>query len=295
MENTLRYARAISTAGVAMRRSIRWLCQSLLVCSLGCRGYVQELPDAATLSDAGQTADAGESPDGGGPDGGAADSGDTYLPWEGGAAYYAKWTRGPPSDPSYFPIAVWLQSEGNATKYAAIGVNLFIGLWQGPTDDQLNVLADAGMPAVADQSGVWASHLNDATIPAWRIPDDEPDNAQPDGSGGYGPCISPSTIVSDYQAIVAADATRPVYLNLGQGVAYDAYVGRGSACSGRLDMYAEYEKGADIVSFDIYPVNNTDGTTHGNLWYVAQGVDRLRQWSEYKKPVWNWIEVTGID
>ncbi len=60
-------------------------------------------------------------------------------------------------------------------------------------------------------------------------------------------------------------------------------------------MYAEYEKGADIVSFDIYPVNNTDSTTHGNLWYVAQGVDRLRQWSEYKKPVWNWIEVTGID
>ena len=86
-----------------------------------------------------------------------------------------------------------------------------------------------------------------------------------------------------------------MYLNLGQGVAWTEYFGRGSACAGRLDMYPEYEKGADIVSFDIYPVNETDAAVKGNLWLVPEGVDRLRQGSGYIKPVWNWIETTGID
>jgi hypothetical protein len=84
-------------------------------------------------------------------------------------------------------------------------------------------------------------------------------------------------------------------LNLGQGTAYDNYIGRGSTCGGRVDMYPMYEMGADIVSFDIYPVNNTDATTAGNLWYVAKGVDRLRMGANYQKAVWNWIETTGID
>src|SRR5262245_9207898 len=41
-------------------------------------------------------------------------TGDQYGPWAGGAAYYAKWTHGPPSDPSFFPITVWLQSPSSA-------------------------------------------------------------------------------------------------------------------------------------------------------------------------------------
>lgn len=92
----------------------------------------------------------------------------------------------------------------------------------------------------------------------------------------------------------ANDGTRPIHLNLGQGVAYDDYIGRGSACHARLDLYPQYAEGADIVSFDIYPDNNTDSTTRGNLWFVARGVDRLREWTNYQKIVWNFIETTGI-
>src|ERR1035441_7918559 len=60
-------------------------------------------------------------------------SADTYLPWEGGSSYYRKWSNGPSSDSGYFPIAVWLQSPDNAAEYNSIGVNLFVGLWRGPT------------------------------------------------------------------------------------------------------------------------------------------------------------------
>ncbi len=36
--------------------------------------------------------------------------GDVMEPWAGGPTYYARWSNGPPDDPSWFPIAVWLQS-----------------------------------------------------------------------------------------------------------------------------------------------------------------------------------------
>jgi len=59
--------------------------------------------------------------------------GDTYLPWAGGPAYFAKWTKGPPNDPKFFPIGVWLQSPPNAKRYKDVGINVFVGLYQGPT------------------------------------------------------------------------------------------------------------------------------------------------------------------
>jgi len=217
-----------------------------------------------------------------------------FLPWENPPQHYARFSHGPSSDAGFFPIAVWLQSPSNARAYADIGINTFVGLYQGPTDAQLAVLADAGMPALCDQSGVWASHLGDTTIRGWTQ-QDEPDNAQPDGQGGYGPCIDPSVIQGIYATFRGNDPSRPVYLNLGQGVAWEQWIGRGSACSGRLDMYPQYERGADIVSFDIYPLNETDTSVKGHLWLVAVGVDRLREGTGYTKPVWNWIETTGID
>ena len=244
---------------------------------------------------------AGLSPDGngvgdGGPtDGGSADAGqDVLLPWENPPQYYAQFSHGPSSDAGFFPIAVWLQTPSNAPAYAAVGINTFVGLYQGPTDAQLAGLTDAGVPALCDQSGVWASHLDDSTIEGWTQ-QDEPDNAQPDGQGGYGPCIDPSVIQGIAATFRSNDPTRPVYLNLGQGVAWEQWIGRGSACAGRLDMYPQYELGADIVSFDIYPLNETDPSVKGELWLVAVGVDRLRQGTSYTKPVWNWIETTGID
>jgi hypothetical protein len=238
--------------------------------------------------------DGGGGPDAGLPDGGSPGSSDVFFPWENPPAVYARFSHGPSSDPSFFPIAVWLQSPANAAAYAGVGINTFVGLYQGPTESQLSTLAAAGMPALCDQAGVYASHLNDPTIVGWTQ-QDEPDNAQPDGMGGYGPCVDPSVIQGIYATFRAHDSTRPVYLNLGQGVAWEGWYGRGSACAGRLDMYPQYALGADIVSFDIYPLNESDASVKGHLWLVALGVDRLREGTGYRKPVWNWIESTGID
>jgi len=207
--------------------------------------------------------------------------------------FYAKWPYGPSADKGFFPIAVWLQSPSNASRYREAGINTYVGLWRGPTEEQLQALKQAGMSVICGQNAVGLAHKDDPTIVAW-MHGDEPDNAQSLGQGkGYGPPIPPEKIVADYERIRAADPNRPVLLNLGQGVAWDGWYGRGVRTNHPED-YAEYVKGCDIASFDIYPVTHDKPAVAGKLWYVAQGVERLRQWAGDQRLVWNCIECTRI-
>ena len=201
--------------------------------------------------------------------------------------------NGLPDDPDFFPIGVWLQDPSDAAAYKAGGINLYIGLWQGPTEVQLSTLRAAGMPVMCSQNSTGLAHLDDSIIVGWTQ-QDEPDNAQSDGAGGYDPCIDPEIIEEKYDDIKANDPTRPVYMNLGQGVANINYVGRGE-CTGDTWMYPEYIEGCDIVSFDIYPVTSRYDHIRDNLWYVAEGIDNLRNWSDDEKPAWCWIETTHIN
>lgn len=203
---------------------------------------------------------------------------------------YAPWKNGPPADPAFFPIAVWLQAPRNAPRYKELGINTYVGLWNGPTQAQIDELEKHGINVICSQD---PQFKNRKSIIAW-MHDDEPDNAQSLGKGkGYGPPISTDKIIDDYKQMVARDPTRPVLLNLGQGVAYDNYIGRGVR-RGKLEDYPRYIQGSDIVSFDIYPANHDKPEIKDQLWYVPKGVTRLREWSEDRKIVWNCIECTAI-
>lgn len=206
---------------------------------------------------------------------------------------YAKWSKGPPADASYFPIAVWLQSPAKAAQYRDAGFNTYVGLWQGPTEAQLEALSKAGMKLICEQNEVGRQHLNDSTIIGW-MHGDEPDNAQtlPKGQG-YGPPIAPEKIVQDYGALRKVDPDRPVMLNLGQGVAWDRWYGRGVRTNHPED-YPQYIQGGDVVSFDIYPACHDSPEVAGKLWLVAEGVTRLVDWGKGGKVVWNCIECTRI-
>ena len=224
-----------------------------------------------------------------------------------------QWKNGLPADPRFFPLAVWLQDPKNAPKFKALGINTYVGLWKGPSEQQLSELARQGMKAICSQNDVALKHLDDPTIIGW-MHDDEPDNAQDIGRwksadaireawpeapartlkewGRYGPPIPPKTVVADYQCVRQKDPSRPVLLNLGQGVAFDRYVGRGYR-SGKLEDYPKYIEGCDIVSFDIYPVVHDAKEVAGKLEYVGRGVERLVKWSAGRS-VWNCIECTHI-
>lgn len=229
-------------------------------------------------------------------------SNDIMAPWEGGPAYYAKWSNGPSADPNFFPIAVWYQTPGSGYFYQKMGINYFIylGLSANANESNLTYLLKYGMSGATSYSSVYANSVNSGVIKAWMHEKDEPDNAV---SGTTIP-VPTASIIADYKAMVAQDSTRPVLISLGQGVAADSWYGRGDRTYHPED-YIEYGKGADILTFDIYPMNvfplSTDPTWKSvfknavaeNIWYVAKGVDNLRLATDYKKPIWAWLECTN--
>jgi hypothetical protein len=192
------------------------------------------------------------------------------------ASPYRFWANGPSTSPDYFPIGVWLQDPLHAERYRSLGVNLYVGLWNGPTATQLSALRAAGMQAIATQNALALADGGD-TIIGW-MHDDEPDNAQPD---------------EKYHEIRRADPTRPVWLNLGRGVGWDGWFGRGPRTNHPED-YPEYLKGADIASFDIYPGASKEVAIKNQFWRVPYGVDRLKRWSRPGTPVWAFIETGNI-
>jgi hypothetical protein len=191
-----------------------------------------------------------------------------------------------------FPLAVWLQSPHNAERYRELGINLYVGLHEGPTKEHLAALDKAQMPVICQQNEVGLAHRGN-TIVGW-MHGDEPDNAQGRRLTGYKPPIEPWQVVETYERLRKADRTRPVLLNLGQGAAWDGWHGRGERTNHPED-YPEYVKGCDLVSFDIYPVTHTHPDVRGRLEFVGNGVRRLRQWSQDKKPVWACIETAHVD
>jgi len=203
---------------------------------------------------------------------------------------YSQWPNGPSGDPNFFPIGVWLQSPGHAQEFRNIGVNMFVGFYGDLDQASLSQFAAAQMPLIPGQNSIGLTSQQRPWIRGWDS-FDEPDNAQPNGSGGYGPCISPSAVVANYNAIRANDATSPVLLNFGQGASNINYVGRGSACAGDTAYYPQAIQGGDIISFDIYPVADYNG----QLELVPNGVDNLKTWSGGNKIIWNFIEASPFN
>lgn len=257
------------------------------------RGPGEGASDAATEMGSTQAPDSSGHGDGGSP--GSCVPTIPHVAW---TSPYAGWSRGIPTDPTFFPIAVWLQGSWHATELANLGINIYVGNNAGTDSlaaNDLAILKGLGMYAIIGQDSVGLANINDPTIVGWWMTPDEPDNAQPNGSGGYGPPVNPSTLVTQYNSYKAADPTRPIWLGLGQGVAYDNYEGRGS----NPPAESGYVPASDIITFDIYPYNNCGGNanakvTCGQFWLNAFGVDRLHQWSNRNQAVWTDFETTVI-
>jgi hypothetical protein len=203
------------------------------------------------------------------------------------------YSNGFPTDANFFPIGVWLQSPSRAAKYKAIGINTFVGLHEGPTEQQLAMLARQHMFAVTEQNDVGLKSPNRQVIKAWMHPD-EPDNAQPIGSGLYGSCIPAADVTRQTQEMKIQDPTRPVLINFGQGVANEFWRGRGP-CNGDQSYYDLAIQGADILSYDIYPVGSQTSQVKGKLEYVARGVTNLVKRVSDGQDVWMALETTALD
>lgn len=197
-----------------------------------------------------------------------------------------------------FPLAVWLQQPVHAQKYKTLGINLYVGLWKGPTANQLATLKQAGMPVICEQNELGLSDRNRDIIIGW-LQQDEPDNAQPllgkigMARMGWASPVSPAEMQERYRAMRSRDPSRPVLLGLGKGVAWDPWKGRGNR-TGHPEDYPQYVKAGDIVAFDIYPAAETDPALAGRLEVVAGGVKRLVAWAGPERTVWNTIGTSKV-
>src|SRR5277367_5731099 len=79
-----------------------------------------------TSSDAGPGSGGSLPSDGGPPPDGAA-SCVPAIPSVAWTSPYAGWSKGVPTDPTFFPIAVWLQQSFHAAELAQLGVNVYVG------------------------------------------------------------------------------------------------------------------------------------------------------------------------
>jgi hypothetical protein len=207
-----------------------------------------------------------------------------------GACRYEAWKNGPRCDPGYFPIGVWAQEPRDAGAWAQAGINLYVGLWEGPTTAQLDALRLAGMQALTSQNAAaltYTKALPDQrpVIVGWTLPD-EPDNR---------PEKAPSEIRALFDQMKATDPTRPIFLNLSQGLGWDhgTWAGQGGLFRPERD-YPAYLMASDIAAFDIYPMASPRAAVFGDAWRVALGVERLRQYAPPHHVVWNFIETGNI-
>jgi len=202
-----------------------------------------------------------------------------------------------PAQPDFIPVGVWLQNPRHAAYFRALGINTFVALWKGPTEAQLAEIANNGMYAVTEQNDTAFNSPHAHVIRAFMQPD-EPDNAQRIAPGVHGDCVMPAEIRSRYEALKARDGSRPVLLNFGQGVANRGWVGRGSTCA-KLDhdaYYREASRGADILSFDIYPPTDyRQPSVYGRLELVGDGVASLKRWSRPGQAVWAVIGAAHVN
>ena len=83
-------------------------------------------------------------------------------------------------------------------------------------------------------------------------------------------------------------------INFGQGVANEFWKGRGS-CGEDQKYYATAARGADILSFDIYPAASADPRVKDKLEYIARGVSRLTNLAVADQKIWAVIETTALD
>ena len=149
--------------------------------------------------------------------------------------------------------------------------SIFTSVWRGRPISALAELKKAGMPVICDQNAVRPGAIRTIRSSSAGCSSDEPDNAQAlPGGKGYGPPVLPAKIIEEYEAFRKADPSRPVFLSLGQAVAWDGYHGRGGRTNHPED-YAEYVKGCDIASFDIYPVAHEVPAGQGQAGFRRPG------------------------
>ncbi|WP_344131604.1 hypothetical protein [Luedemannella flava] len=235
-------------------------------------------------------------------------SGAVLVPVDGGPDYYAKFSPGLPTDPGFFPIAVWYESVASADDVRVdkeAGLNSYVEL---TADSNFQAIADGKMYAIPSEAG--DDHGKETV--GWLLAD-EVDMWAGGGNGkwtgnfpGEGDiCVSGQTdcgysLLNKQRAELPKDK-RLRFANYGKGVLF--WLDEGEA-EHFVNTFS------DVVSTDIYWFTDQNVCGHGEGGTIFEGQDldkaTCRRAANYgfvvekvrsmikpanSKPVWGFVEV----
>ncbi|HEV8605187.1 MAG TPA: transglutaminase-like domain-containing protein [Tepidisphaeraceae bacterium] len=177
----------------------------------------------------------------------------------------------------FFPLMSWAQRSTRFELLRSLGFNSFCG---GRASDYLPAAQKVGGFAMVGFDEKFVGH---PALLAWTH-GDEPDLGFDKGGK---PRKSAAEVVAGYERIRGRDSTRPIFLNLTSGF---MEMGRKKLVDERKEYYRTVAGGADILSFDYYPIygwNRPD-----RLMWVAEGVSQLREFGGAKRAVFECIETS---
>jgi hypothetical protein len=232
-------------------------------------------------------------------------SGVTLQQIDGGPSYFSRFSNATGWDsPNFYPIATFNQSLGynngnfdasQITAYKNMGVNGFVGLYNGYNQALLNTIKSNNMwaidqPLAAGYAGstlngyVWFDEpeMNNrcGDVPSSAVLG-ESVSCSPTSSGGTPASVIAQVTADLHGAHGAGDPTRFVY---GQ---YTKPVARGEGLSPA--QASQYANAVDVISFDDYIINDGWESDH-NLWEQADLVKNVRSEAGYNRPVLAFIE-----
>lgn len=186
----------------------------------------------------------------------------------------------------FFPLFAWLQDARNFPMLKECGMNATAGALPR-TSGVANV---AGYLELVRQAGLYGIVPYEAGMkgsPALLgyIHGDEPDLTHNE-NGRKAVKRQPAETLKDYQAIKAADPTRPVFMTL---TAHFMPAFRKADEAFLEPLYPDYIKSTDVVGFDIYPIYGWNKPQW--LHRVYDGAAQLTQMAG-GRPVYAWIETS---
>jgi hypothetical protein len=169
----------------------------------------------------------------------------------------------------YFPFMVWAACPGSYTPLLAAGIDLFMGKDCGSPEKQLGALSGHGL------------FVGDAQAPA---ADGEVGSFLPDEWDTF----LPNNITADTVAkLVPPNGGGPRFLTL-----TNHFYSHAAPLPQGRGMYPALIQNADVLGFDLYPLQNW--CRYDDFGHVFEAQKELVQLSG-GKPTYQWIEARGMD
>ncbi len=240
--------------------------------------------------------------------GGGLPSGVTLQDIDGGQTYYEQWSNSFPSareDPTFFPIGIFNDYDlsGKAVAYKGMGVNTFVGVYNGVlsgSPNELTVAKNNGMYVIGSpESTVSAVSSYGSTLSGYVYQDEAENNdcSKIDVTWLKAYCTpasgkpATSSFIAMTNQMHSFDATRPVYSGYTNGFVFDWFLNGNSA---------QLAQGSDIIGYDVYPLVDRRSTfggqmTTGKVWGTYETVKLSRGHANNAKPIWPDIETSQVD